>query len=214
HIGRTMYMRPSVASFSHAVPAAIGALLTVAAASQVFAQQAAEKDKKGGSDQLQEVTVTAERVEKNLQTTPISVLQVTGEEMKEKGATTIAELAAFLPNVSVGPSTNGNGGGSNPQFSIRGVSQINTGISGDRAVGFYVDDVFFARTTGSIFRPLDLANVEVLRGPQGTLFGRNNTGGAIKFTTQKPTDEFSLNLGAGFGDLNRSNGSAILNVPL
>lgn len=206
-------MRPSGASFSRAVPAACGALLAVVATNQVSAQQAADKDKKGGADQLQEVTVTAERVETNLQTTPISVLSVSGEEMKEKGAANIAELASFLPNVSIGPSVQG-GGSSQPQFAIRGVSQIETGISGDRAVGFYVDDQFFARTTGSMLRALDLQDVEVLRGPQGTLFGRNNTAGAIKFTTQKPTDQFSATVSSSFGDFNRANGSAILNVPL
>ena len=207
-------MRPSGASFSRAAPAVCGALLAVAATSHAFAQTAAaDKDKKGGADnQLQEVTVTAERVETNLQTTPISVLSISGEEMKEKGASNIAELASFLPNVSIGPSVQG-GGSSQPQFAIRGVSQIETGISGDRAVGFYVDDQFFARTTGSMLRALDLADVEVLRGPQGTLFGRNNTAGAIKFTTNKPNDQLSAEVGSSFGDFGRANGSAIINVP-
>lgn len=191
--------------------AACVSLLGVAATTPVFAQESGRKQDE--DTRLEEVIVTAERVEKDLQTTPVSVLQVTGEEMHAKGAENIAELSSFLPNVSIGPSTQGGGGGQ-PQFTIRGVSQIRTGISGDRSVGFYIDDQFFSRTTGSTMRALDIANVEILRGPQGTLFGRNNTGGAIKFTNNKPADEFGGNLRLGLGDYDRRDVAGILNVPL
>lgn len=159
--------------------------------------------------QLEEVVVTAERVERDLQTTPVSVIQISGEQMREMGAENIQELASFLPNVSIAPR-----GGGEAQFTIRGVGQIRTGISGDRSVGYYVDDQFYSRTTGSSMRMLDLANVEVLRGPQGTLFGRNNTGGAIRFTTAKPQDEFAANVKVGVGDGGRFETQGMLNLPL
>src|SRR5262245_24904445 len=88
---------------SHSVPAACISLLGVARASAVLAQESAE------GVRLEEIVVTAERDEKDLQTTPLSVIQVTGEQMAEKGASNIAELATFLPNVSIGPSTQGGG---------------------------------------------------------------------------------------------------------
>lgn len=183
-------------------------LILVVGCGVAFTSSAQEQSQPAGG--LEEITVTAERIETDLQDTPVSVVQITGEEMYELGLENIAELAKFVPNVSIGPS--GNGG--EPNFSIRGVSQISTGISGDRSVGFYVDGQYFPRTTGSLMRALDIANVEVLRGPQGTLFGRNNTGGAISFTTRKPTQDLSGKIRLGFGSDNRQDVSGVANVPI
>lgn len=194
----------------HAIRGLLPVIIFVCTAHDpAWAQEDADQERQS----LEEIVVTAERIERDLQSTPISVLAVPGEVMLEMGVENITELSAFLPNVSVGASSS-TSGSNDQQFSIRGVSQIRTGISGDRSVGFYIDDQFFPRTTGSTMRALDIENVEVLRGPQGTLFGRNNTGGAIRFTTRKPDGELGGSVRFGFGNLGRKDVTLIGNVPV
>jgi len=161
------------------------ALLTIAVASLATPALAQEADNpaESGSRFGEDIVVTAERRETNLQETPLSIVVVTPEAIAAKGIDDLQDLATFTPNLNITP---GRGSGnSSPYFSIRGISG-GGGATGERGVGLYVDDVFVPRTSGTLLRVLDIERVEVLRGPQGTLFGRNSTGGAIRIFTKQP----------------------------
>lgn len=139
-----------------------------------------------GTGLLEEIVVTATKRETNLQDTAMSVSAFTGEQLEQAGATDLREMQLFTPGLWVG----GNAGfGTNP-IVIRGIGSLITGIGADEAVGVYIDGIYQGRTAGNIFEFVDIDRVEVLRGPQGTLYGRNATGGAINVITKTPGDEF------------------------
>ncbi len=139
-----------------------------------------------GTGLLEEIVVTATKRETNLQDTAMSVSAFTGEQLEQAGAMDLREMQLFTPGLWVG----GNAGfGTNPVV-IRGMGSLITGIGADEAVGVYVDGIYQGRTAGTVFEFVDIDRVEVLRGPQGTLYGRNATGGAINVITKTPGDEF------------------------
>ena len=175
-----------------------------------MAQDTANADDRDGFGT--EIVVTAERRETNLQDTPISIVAVTEATVEAKGIEDLADLASFTPNLNITPSR-GNGGAI-PSFSIRGISG-GGGATGERGVGLYIDGVYVPRTSGSVLRVLDIDRIEVLRGPQGTLFGRNSTGGAIRIFTRQP--EFDVTEGylrTTVGTLERFDLVGAVNVPL
>lgn len=159
---------------------------------------------------LEEIVVTAERREGTLQDTPISIVAFSGDDLQELGVTNIEELGAFLPNVSIGGLIIT---GNQPNFVIRGIGQNRTNLGNDRGVGLYVDDIYYSPATNSLLSVMDVERVEVLRGPQGTLFGRNTTGGAIRYITKKPTNEFEGTVRGTVGNFARTDVRGILNVP-
>ena len=161
---------------------------------------------------LEEIIVTAERRELNLQQTPISVSAFSQLELDRLGLQDAEDIANFIPNVSVG--TAFGAGDSSATFSIRGAGQFRNTTFFDRGVGLYIDEVYYPRNSGAILRVLDVERVEVLRGPQGTLFGRNNTGGAIRYISQKPEPEFNADVELTAGDYNRFDLKGHVNVPL
>jgi iron complex outermembrane recepter protein len=134
---------------------------------------------------LQEIVVTAQRVEENLQTTPISMTALSGSFIQKFDVQRVTSLETVSPNLNFFSGT----GGSSSQVSafMRGVGQFDFLLSTDPAVGLYVDGVYLARTFGTNLELDDIERVELLRGPQGTLFGKNNIGGAINITTLTPT---------------------------
>lgn len=181
--------RPAVRAIASAVAACcgIGASLSV------------------GAQQLEEIIVTAERRELNLQETPISVMAFSGELLEFKGVRDLQELADLTPNLDV----KGSRGTGNTSLSY----QVR-GISGGGAVGTYIDNVFMPRTSGPVMRVLDLERLEVLRGPQGTLFGRNNTAGAIRVFTKEPGPDHDAYLRVTGGNFSRGDVVGMINVPL
>lgn len=158
------------------------------------------------------IVVTAERRATNLQETPLSIVAVTEEIIQAKGIENLADLATFTPNLNI---TGGRGSGnSNPNFSIRGVAG-GGGATGERGVGLYLDGIYIPRTNGSVLRVLDIERVEVLRGPQGTLFGRNSTGGAIRYFTRRPElGETSGYIRSTVANMDRADVVGALNVPI
>ncbi len=147
---------------------------------------------------LQEVTVTAQRVEQNLQTTPISMTALSGDFIQKFDLPRVTALDMVTPNLTFNSGT----GGSSSQVSafIRGVGQFDFLLTTDPAVGLYVDGVYLARTFGTNLELNDIERVEVLRGPQGTLFGKNNIGGAINITTRTPTGSDKTDFRASYGN--------------
>jgi iron complex outermembrane receptor protein len=161
--------------------------------------------------QLEEVVVTAERREMSLQDTPISILAFQASDLNRIGVNGVQELQNFLPNVSIGLTAVG-GGESN--FAIRGIGAASSSGVGERGVGLYIDDVYFGRSEGgALLKLTDVERIEVLRGPQGTLFGRNNTGGAIRYITNKPVNEFEGKFTTKIGSDNRKDLEAVVNIP-
>ncbi len=135
---------------------------------------------------IEEVIVSARRVEEGLQEAPIAVTAITALELESRGALDIVDFADAAPNVSF--QTNGaiSGFGAAPRVSIRGVGQSEFVINSDPSVGVYADGVYLGRTLGSVLDLVDVERVEALRGPQGTLFGRNSIGGAVNIISKKP----------------------------
>ena len=183
---------------SRCVPAA---LLISAFSSATWAQEGA----------LEEVIVTAERRETLLQDTPISVMNFNAVELEELSIDNFEDLSHFMPNVSIGPG--GVSSNTTANYAIRGIGQNRNSIDADRGVGLYIDDMYFARSVNAYLRIADVERIEVLRGPQGTLFGRNNTGGAVRYITRKPVEEFEASIRGTFGDLNRRDIRGVVNVP-
>lgn len=169
-----------------------------------LAQDADQND--GG---LEEIVVTANKREENLQQAPLSISAVGSEQLELRGLSEVKDLSAIAPNVSiVGGTTNATAA----VVSIRGIPTPADESQGyDSPIGLYQDGVYLARSSAASFEVADIERVEVLRGPQGTLFGRNTTGGAINFITKKPDEEASLKLKLGAGNYGQLLGRFVLN---
>ncbi len=162
--------------------------------------------------QLEEVVVTAQKREESLQDAPISISAFSQEALTQQGISSIDDLQGKVPSLNMTPFPTQN---TSLRLFIRGVGASDIQVTQDPAVGVYIDQVYIGRSTGLALELADLAQIEVLRGPQGTLFGRNSIGGAINMTTIKPeTGElaFKQELGVGNRDLFRSKTSA--NIPI
>src|SRR6185312_15032751 len=121
----------------------------------------------------------------------------------------------LTPNLQFSPVAPSSGNNSAGVIFIRGVGEADFIASTDPGVGFYVDGVYYARSAGTAVSLLDIDHIEVLRGPQGTLFGRNTLGGAIQVLTNKPSfDATEATLSATFGDFSRREGTGTLNIPI
>lgn len=146
--------------------------------------------------QLEEVVITAERREASLQETAISISAFTGDNLTTYGIQTTEQLTGFTPGLNIQRDVIG-------KVVIRGIGAENFTVAGDPGVAIMLDGAYLARSSVSIFDLFDLERVEVLRGPQGTLYGRNATGGAINFISRKPGEEFSGYLNADVGEYSK-----------
>ena len=161
---------------------------------------------------LQEVIVTARRTEENLQQTPISITALTAEDIAQRGLNNVLDVAAEAPSLTLMPG--GNYSGKSALAYIRGVGQDQFTYAFEPGVGFYVDDVYYGTVYGSIFSLADISNIQVLRGPQGTLFGKNNEGGAILIYTPEPKGDGSGSAEVGYGSYHREFFKGSFDVPL
>ena len=146
------------------------------------------------------IIVSANKREQTLQETPIAITAVSAEQVELRGISETKDLAAIAPNVTVsGATTNATAS----VVTIRGIVTPGDETQGfDSPIGLYLDGVYLARSAASSFEIGDIERIEVLRGPQGTLFGRNTTGGAINYITKRPTDDANLKLKFGYGNYN------------
>lgn len=165
-----------------------------------------------GGNTLEEIVVTARKREENLYTTPVAVTAFTAASLQKLGIDTVAALGNHVANLSV---INGQGGGSTQtQISIRGVGQSDFILTTDQSVGVYIDGVYYPRSIGSALDLLDIQRIEVLRGPQGTLFGRNTTAGALQIVSKPVEDHFAGAAELTTGSFDRADAKVSLNVPL
>ena len=163
---------------------------------------------------LEEITVTARKREEGLQDTPIAVSAFTGANLEARGIEKLNGIMQITPNVSFYTHASNGGSNNNATLFIRGVGQSDFVPTTDPGVGIYVDGVYLARSQGAILDLIDVERIEVLRGPQGTLFGRNSVGGAITIHTQKPHHELKGKLKTKVGSDDRLNILGSINVPL
>ena len=187
----------------------LSALALAIAAGTGLALPAAAQDKAQSSG-LEEIVVTAQRREESLQETPISITAFTESKLNDLGVFDVAQVADFAPNVNIQkqPSSNGNMG-----IFIRGMGMGETSLLADPKVGMYIDGVFMSKTIGAVFDVVDIERVEVLRGPQGTLFGRNTTGGAVNVTTKKPTGEWGFKADGSMGNFGYTREGVSIDFP-
>jgi iron complex outermembrane receptor protein len=197
----------------HHVPFAVRALPLAAAIALASAPSFAQAPS-GGPEQagpLAEVTVTAQRVSERLQDVPLSVTALSAVELQDRQVLTGLDLARQVPNLYA---SNNVGLGSAASFFLRGVGQDESLPTSDPAIGVYVDGVYISRQVANNVLLYDLDRVEVLRGPQGTLYGRNTSGGAIKFVTRKPEANFGGYVDTNYEfEYNRYLIDAVVNAP-
>ncbi|HUR79263.1 MAG TPA: TonB-dependent receptor [Thermoanaerobaculia bacterium] len=160
----------------------------------------------------EEIVVTARKREENVQEVPVAVTVVTEDELEESAAADISELQTQVPNLAV---YQGRNQSSTLTAFLRGIGQADPLWGVDPGVGLYIDDVYIARAQGALLDVYDVARIEVLRGPQGTLYGKNTIGGAIKYVSRPLTDDPSGSIALSFGehstlDLRTSLGGALI----
>lgn len=143
---------------------------------------------------IEEVIVTAQKREESVQDVGIAISAFSGEQMEALGITSSADVAQFTPGVHI----SGNNGGHTQQFTIRGSTQNDFADVAEGPNAVYVDEAYQATGQSQLFANFDMERVEMLKGPQGTLFGRNATGGLVHFLTKKPTQETEAYINAGY----------------
>ena len=139
------------------------------------------------SEGIEEITVTARKREENLQRTPISVTAFGSDDLRNMTATRIDDVSRMVPNLNI---EQGSTSSSNSRVFIRGIGQWDAQITLDHGVATYIDGLYLPRVQGNILNLVDIERIEVLRGPQGTLYGRNTIGGAINIISSKPSGEW------------------------
>jgi len=176
---------------------------------------AAEAQDQASTNDEDAIIVTARRTSENLQSVPVAVTALSGAALQARGVDTLDQVARYTPNIRFDGAAQLSGGNYNATVFIRGVGQNDFAIFSDPGVGFYVDDVYYARSIGGILDAIDIDSVQVLRGPQGTLFGKNTIGGAVLINTAKPdVDDFSGKVEATTGSYNRIDVKGVINIPL
>lgn len=170
---------------------AIAITVGMAAGASVFAEQ---------SITLEEVVVTAQKREQNLQEVPVAVTAFDATALENAGVQDVTELQKSAPNVTMQVSRGTN---STLTSYVRGIGQADPLWGFEPGVGLYVDDVYLARPQGGVLDVFDVERIEVLRGPQGTLYGKNTIGGAVKYVTKRLTGETELNINGALGSYNQ-----------
>jgi len=160
--------------------------------------EATEESTDGDSRTLSTVTVTAQRQAESAQATPLSIAAVEGDAIQDRGIATVQEFALQIPAVTF----KSDFGTTNPNIYIRGVGSTDFNANVTPAVGVYIDEVIQASPSGQLLQFFDTERIEVLRGPQGTLYGRNTTAGAVNIVTRKPTDTFEGYVFGQYGTFN------------
>jgi iron complex outermembrane receptor protein len=189
--------------------AALTALLAAPAQAQdapVAAPTEAQDDSGSG-----DIIITARRREETLLDVPVAVTAITGDKLEKIGAVDLTDLQAISPNTTI---KDARGTNSTLAAFIRGVGQQDPVPGFEAGIGIYLDDVYLNRPQAAVLDIYDVERIEVLRGPQGTLYGRNTIGGAIKYVTKRLPDDFSASVRGTYGSYNQADGIVSLSAPL
>ncbi len=161
------------------------AVLGVATSAAIFSSVTFSQE--SGVRQLEEVIVSAQRREESIQDVAIAISAFSEEDLEKLGAVSMERVARVTPGLYFREDNSIKSSGT----SIRGIRAVSGSAGADPSVGYYIDEVYLGNTVGSVFDLYDAERIEVLRGPQGTLYGRNTIGGVINVTSKRPTDELS-----------------------
>lgn len=187
--------------------------LSFAFAATVVPESAIAQDTGSASRQgLEEITVTARRVEENITDTPMSLSVLTEAEFENRQAVDVLDVGKIVPNLTV--NNFGNGNLSHAGIFVRGIGTQDHWITTDPGVGLYVDGVYLGRQMGANLGLLNIERIEVARGPQGTLYGRNSMGGAVNLVTRRPNDESVGKVQLRAGSLGRIKADGYISAPL
>lgn len=210
---RTLEIRRALSCFTGLTAMALTSAANAATGGQApAANPASEVTQAEGVSDEYAIIVTARRKEENLQDVPVAISVLGGEALERENIVDAADLGGAVPGLIVGNSVGG--GRSSPTFAIRGQSQQELSGIADPSVPLYVNDIAVPRSQGSNTAFFDLAGIEVAKGPQGTLFGRNTTGGAIIIRTHRPENDFSAYVSPMAGNFGMFGLDAMINVPL
>ncbi|QIB67320.1 TonB-dependent receptor [Kineobactrum salinum] len=163
---------------------------------------------------LEEVIVSARRRSESLQETPVAVTALGAEALDVRNIQSVADINQFVPNLQFDSTASESGGGGAPQIYIRGIGQTDYTITVEPGVGLYLDGVYIGKSVGSLLDAVDLDRIEVLRGPQGTLFGKNTIGGAILLSSTRPGPEKEFSIDVTTGRYDRLDVKASANLPV
>lgn len=188
---------------------AVSAVLALAASVAPHGAKAQDIAASAAPSVLEEIVVTAQRREQALQEVPITVQVVNQALLDDVAAEDMSDLNGFVPGLVVS-----GGSPTQPRYQIRGVQTGDFGVGTDPAVGVYVDGVYTARSGASMLAFNDIERIEVLKGPQGTLFGRNSAAGAVSIITRQPVDEFDALLKLRVGEYDKRRVEGMVNAPL
>ncbi len=187
-------------------------LFFASAAVVALSSQVAYAQEGGAEADDNVIVVTAQFRAQNLQDTPLAISAVNAEMLEARGQDSISDVAARAPSVTIEQSSNG--GGVAPQLTIRGIGQTDFFPAVEPGVGVYIDDVYYGLMVGAAFDLVDVSRVEVLRGPQGTLSGRNSVGGSIKLFSEQPAFDLAGYGQLTYGSFNRMEARGSINLPL
>ncbi|MCB1121796.1 MAG: TonB-dependent receptor, partial [Verrucomicrobiae bacterium] len=166
------------------------------------------------SNSLEEIVVTARKREESLMDTPVSITAFSGEELVNRNLVSIDQIGAQTPGLVFSSSANISGSSNAASVFIRGIGQSDYTLAVEPGVGIYIDDVYLPHSIGNVANVVDVERIEVLRGPQGTLFGRNTIGGAIRVVTKKPNEEHEGNIEFTIGSDDRIDIKGHANIPI
>ena len=194
-------------------PAALASLALSATATIALAQsQQDDMDYDESSDTLEEIVVTAQRREENLKDVPIAITALDASQMERLGIGNINDLQPYVPNLVLSRNT---GTANGARIYLRGVGEDESRATVEPGIPLYIDGVYYGRAIGSLVDLLDVEQMEVLRGPQGTLYGRNSNGGAIRLQTRAPdSDKFHAHVGGTIGSYALTDIKASANIPV
>ena len=163
---------------------------------------------------IEEIIVTAQKREESLQDTPVAVTAFTETAIEARGLDDISKIANFTPNLVFDTTSPISGLSSGAIVFVRGIGNSDFSLTTDPGVGIYVDGVYMSRSAGGVLDVLDIERIEILRGPQGILFGRNTIGGAINITARKPGNELGGQVAVTAGNFERRDVRASVDVPI
>lgn len=213
-VGGVAFVRP----FSKPIASLFALAASLPAASNAVAQDAIADDvaqaQSGQQNSVETIVVTARRRDENLQDTPVSISAFSGQALEARQVQSVADVGNFAPNVSLSAGANLSGSSASLTAFIRGIGQTDFNLTIDPGVGMYVDGVYVSRSVGALLDLIDVNSVQILRGPQGTLFGKNTIGGAIVVTSKLPSERLEGMVEVATGRFDRFDVRGMLNMPV
>ena len=188
----------------------LGAIAVLTSAPALAQEQGVANDDGG----IAEIVVTAQKRSENVQSVPIAISAFAGDALSERSVGNVSQLASLSPNVNLDSGVSFSASTAVLAASIRGIGASDFAFNIDPAVGVYIDGVYLARSVGANQDLLDVERIEILKGPQGTLFGRNTIGGAVSIVTRDPGKEFSVRGDLTVGRFDLFQARASIDLPL